>query len=251
MERGGVLLVHTSFRAVRPVAGGPDGLIAALLMALGSEGTLVMPCWSGDRMELFDPSTTPADRDLGTTAEHLRRDSRTVRGRHRFAFAALGPKAEEVVGDSICFPPHGPVSAVGRVRDLGGQILLLGCGQSENTTIHLAELEAGVTYRRLKRCVLSFEGAPFILDYAENDHCCDRFVLVDDWMRDRSRQLEGTVGGAQARLMRSRELVTLVTDRLKVEPECFLHDPDAGCVQCDEARAGAIACYSYHTSNGP
>jgi hypothetical protein len=56
---GGVLLVHTSFRAVRPVEGGPAGLIAALCDALGS-GTLVMPSWTGHDEEPFDPSTTPA-----------------------------------------------------------------------------------------------------------------------------------------------------------------------------------------------
>lgn len=47
VERGGVLLVHTSYRAVRPVAGGPLGLIEALRAALGPNGTLVMPSWTG------------------------------------------------------------------------------------------------------------------------------------------------------------------------------------------------------------
>jgi len=40
---GGALLVHTSFRKVRPVEGGPLGLIGALRRALGRDGTLVMP----------------------------------------------------------------------------------------------------------------------------------------------------------------------------------------------------------------
>ncbi|HTD76544.1 MAG TPA: AAC(3) family N-acetyltransferase, partial [Chloroflexota bacterium] len=42
VEHGGVLLVHTSFRAVRPVEGGPLGLIEALRAAIGPPGTLVM-----------------------------------------------------------------------------------------------------------------------------------------------------------------------------------------------------------------
>jgi len=37
---GAVLLVHTSFRAIRPIAGGPRGLIDALRDALGPHGTL-------------------------------------------------------------------------------------------------------------------------------------------------------------------------------------------------------------------
>jgi len=249
VERGGTLLVHTSFRAVRPVDGGPEGLIEALLLALGPEGTLVMPCWSGNRMELFDPLMTPADRNLGVTAEYLRRDTRSMRGRHCFAFVALGPKAAQIVGDPVCFPPHGSISAVGRVRDLNGQILLLGCGHSENTTIHLAEIEAGVFYRRLKRCVLTFEGIPFEIDYAENDHCCERFCIVDGWMRGIGRQHEGRVGAAQARLMYSRDLVSTVANHLDAKPELFLHGPNAGCVQCDEARTGALVRQRHDTGS--
>ena len=47
VERGDVLLVHTSFRNVRPVEGGPLGLIDALRDAIGPGGTLVMPSWTG------------------------------------------------------------------------------------------------------------------------------------------------------------------------------------------------------------
>jgi len=39
---GGVLLVHCAFSRVKPVEGGPVGLIRALRAALGSQGTLVM-----------------------------------------------------------------------------------------------------------------------------------------------------------------------------------------------------------------
>ncbi len=48
VEKGGVLLVHASFRATGPVEGGPLGLIEALRDALGPDGTLVMPSWSED-----------------------------------------------------------------------------------------------------------------------------------------------------------------------------------------------------------
>ena len=48
VREGVVVVVHTSFRAVRPVVGGPLGLIEALREALGPDGTLVMPAWTGD-----------------------------------------------------------------------------------------------------------------------------------------------------------------------------------------------------------
>src|SRR5207248_9699202 len=58
VREGGVLLVHTSFRAVRPVEGGPIALIEALHDALGPEGTLVMPTMTDDESP-FDPAATP------------------------------------------------------------------------------------------------------------------------------------------------------------------------------------------------
>jgi len=70
---GGVLLVHTSYRAVRPVEGGPAGLIDALCAALTPGGTLVMPSWSDDDDAPFDPARSPVARDLGVVAETFRR----------------------------------------------------------------------------------------------------------------------------------------------------------------------------------
>ncbi len=82
VEAGGVLLVHTSFRALRPIEGGPLGLIAALRTALGPEGTLVMPSWTGDDATPFDPATTAAAPDLGVTADFFWRQPGTVRSDH-------------------------------------------------------------------------------------------------------------------------------------------------------------------------
>lgn len=235
VQHGAVLLVHTSFRAVRPVAGGPAGLIEALLQALGPEGTLTMPTWPGDddapyRLDL------PADPDLGVTAEIFRRRSNTLRSLHSEAFSAEGPAAAEVVGDPLPIPPHIPESPVGRVRDLDGQILLLGVGHERNTTLHLAEVMAGVRYGVPAHATVMRDGKPVRIDYLENDHCCRRFVQADDWLRARGLQQEGIVGHAEARLMRSRDLVETACVRLAEDPTVFLHPREAGCAECDEAR---------------
>ena len=66
---GGVLLVHSSFRSVRPLEDGPLGLIEALRAALGPGGTLVMPSWSGLDDEPFDPATSPVTPDLGVVSD--------------------------------------------------------------------------------------------------------------------------------------------------------------------------------------
>lgn len=234
---GGVLVVHTSFRAVRPVAGGPAGLIGALRAALGPEGTLVMPSWTGSDEEPFDPRTTPASPELGIVADTFWRMPGVVRSEHPFAFAALGPEAEPVTAGPLPLPPHVHDSPIGRVYDRGGQVLLLGVGHDANTTLHLAELLAGVPYGVPKHITIQRDGNPVRVPYRENDHCCLRFGLADGWLRERGLQAEGRVGHGDARLVRSRDVVRVALEFLRRDPLVFLHSPEEGCADCDEARS--------------
>ncbi len=234
---GGVLLVHTSFRAVRPVENGPAGLIAALRRAVGSDGTLAMPSWTADGDTPFDPDQTPAAPDLGVVAETFRRLPGVLRSDHPFAFAALGPAAEQVTADPLPLPPHGVKSPVGRVHDLDGQVLLLGVGHDADTTLHLAELVADVPYRVPKHCTVLRDGHPTRIEYGENDHCCRNFALADGWLRASGAQNEGPVGHAHARLARSRHIVAAAVSALRRNPLIFLCTAEEGCQECDEARA--------------
>jgi aminoglycoside 3-N-acetyltransferase len=245
VEPGGVLLVHTSFRAVRPVAGGPPGLIAALRDALGPAGTLVMPSSSADDDAPFDPKTSPASPDLGVVAETFWRlpggaGTSVLRSDHPQAFAAAGPQAAPIIADPLPLPPHIPASPVGRVHDLDGQVLLLGVGHDANTTLHLAELLAGAPYRVPRHCTVLRDGGAVRIDYRENDHCCARFALADDWLRTRGLQSEGLVGHAHARLARSRDIVAVAIEHLARDPLLFLHPAGIGCSECDAARRSTV-----------
>ena len=236
VEEGGVLLLHTSFRATRPVEGGPRGLIEALHDALGPEGTLVMPSWSGENDEPFDPRSTPVPPSLGVVADTFWRLPGVVRSNHCQAFAAAGPEAARITSDPLPLPPHIPESPVGRVHDLDGQVLLLGVGHDADTTLHLAELIAGVPYRVPTYCTALQHGRPVRVDYEENDHCCERFALADEWLRARGLQSESRVGQAHARLARARDIVGVTLEHLAEDPLLFLHPPGAGCAECDAAR---------------
>lgn len=232
--RGGVLLVHTSFRAVRPVDGGPEGLIDALREFLGPEGTLVMPSW-GAGGGLFDPASTTPSHDLGVVAGTFWRMPGVLRTDHLHAFSAAGPAAASILADPLPLPPHIPESPVGRVHDHDGQVLLLGVNHDANTTVHLAEVLGDVPYRVPKHCTVLRDGVPMRIEYGENDHCCQGFRLVDGWLRTADLQTEGAVGHARARLMRSRDVVEVVTARLRDDPLVFLHPVGSGCGECDEA----------------
>jgi aminoglycoside N3'-acetyltransferase len=231
------LLVHTAFRAVRPVEWGPLGLIQALRSAVGPDGTLVMLSYTGDADSPFDPLTTPASPDLGVVADAFWRLPGVLRSHHPEAFAASGPLASEIVQGPLPLPPHRYESPIGRVYDLDGQVLLLGVGHEANTSLHLAELLAGVPYRVPKRCTIVQDGRAVRLDYGENDHCCELFGFADGWLRASGLQSEGPVGNAHARLFRARDVVRLALDHLAADPLLFLHPAEAGCEECDLARA--------------
>ena len=241
VRQGSVLLVHTSFRAVRPVEDGPLGLIEALHAAVELTGTLVMPAWTGEDDQLFNPGSTRASEDLGVVADTFWRLPGVLRSRHPFACAASGPAAARITSDPLPLPPHRAESPVGRVHDLDGQVLLLGVGHDANSTLHLAEILAGVPYGVQKHCTVFDHRVVTRIEYRENDHCCQRFALADDWLRARGRQFEGRVGHAHARLVRSRDIVRIACEELAKDPLVFLHASSASCAECDAARASLVA----------
>ena len=63
------------------------------------------------------------------------------------------------------------------------------------------------------------------IDYLENDHCCQRFALADDWLRARGLLAEGPVGHGTARLFRARDVVRLAVANCAETRSCFCTAP--------------------------
>ena len=94
-------------------------------------------------------------------------------------------------------------------------------------------------YRRPKS-VLVRQGEQIArVDYGENDHRCQNFALVAGWLDAKGLQRRGVVGHAGARLVRSRDIVETVVERLRAEETIFLH-PYGVDEECDEARASIL-----------
>jgi len=234
VQPGGILLVHAAFSRVAPVEGGPHGLVEALLAAVGSRGTLVMPSMADDDDVPFDPARS-ACRAVGMLADTFWRMPGVLRSDSPHAFAARGALAARITRPHPVDVPHGLESPPGRVYELGGQVLLLGVGHDADTTVHVAENLAGVRYRRPKHATVLEEGRPRRYEYGETDHCCERFELLDDWLG--SKQQRAIVGRAEARLARSRDIVAAALERLRADETVFLHPAGEPCSECNEARA--------------
>lgn len=147
---GGMLLVHSSLRALGAVPGGSETVIQGLLEALGPEGTLLLPALSYElvtrRSPRFDILHTPSN--VGAIPEAFRTRPGTRRSLHpthsvcavgRCAVALLEPHAADTT-------PCGPNSPFHTLPEQGGQILMLGCGLSPNTSMHAIEELAAPPY---------------------------------------------------------------------------------------------------------
>ena len=177
---------------------------------------------------------------MGVVADTFWRLPGVRRSDSPHAFAAAGPRAGAITAPHPVDVPHGPDSPVGRALALDGQVLLIGVGHDANTTIHLAEILAGVRYRLPAHATILRGGRPPRVDYRENDCCCARFARVDGWLEAEGRQRRGRVGDADARLTQARDVVTAVTAHLAVDELAFFHPP-GGDAECDAARASVPA----------
>jgi len=150
VRQGGLVLVHSSLSSLGSVVGGAATVIRALLEAVGSEGTLVLPTHSWDEMEaggrVFDAGRTRSC--VGTITEVFRSWPGVVRSLHpTHSVAALGPLARDLVADhELAATPCGSGTPYSRLLDRDGQIVFLGAGLNANTAFHTIEALVGVPY---------------------------------------------------------------------------------------------------------
>jgi len=147
VRRGDILLVHSSLSSLGHVEGGPDAVIDALLEAVGSEGTILMPAYpvTGDWMTyinsdaVFDPRTSPST--MGRITDVFWRRPGVLRSLHpTHPLAVYGPHAEYLVREhEKSQSPCGHTSPFRKLIELNGCILHLGSPFCNTTSLHVVE----------------------------------------------------------------------------------------------------------------
>jgi aminoglycoside 3-N-acetyltransferase len=225
---GGVLLVHSSYKSLGEVLGGPQSVVEALLAAAG---TVVVPThnpensdpatwsnppvpaawWAAIRHERtgFDPARTPASRWMGRVAELVRTWPGARRSDHpQVSFAAIGPRAAEIVTGHSRVDALGEQSPLGALYRLDGQVLLLGCGHDANTSLHLAEVRQPAPPRHETGGAVRGEGWT---TWTEVDVDASDFDTLGADFEATGAVTLGPVGAATARLMSQRAAVDFAT----------------------------------------
>lgn len=235
------VLVHSSYKSIGAVEGGPATVVRALVESLG---TVMMPAFTSDRTFVWDargvfegnayrpeppekeapePFTydTTANKTMGVISETFRTAYPVRRSAHPSAsFIAYGELADLLVGPGT---EEDGVEPIRRLMEAGGDVLLLGVTHTNSTAIHLAEQLAG---RRLfVRHALTPDG----VRAARGGGCGAAFDGLQPHVEYLERRTQ--LGSAALRCYPLPEYVDAARRLLERDPFALL------CDTCDRCRA--------------
>ena len=234
VNEGDTLLVHSSYKSLGPVDGGPQTVIRALEAALGTEGdgTLIMPTFNFDfnKGAPWDVRMTPSK--MGVLTELVRTDPRAKRVFHPFySFAILGKHAG-MLGSLRYKSAYERDSVFGKLRDLDGKIMVVGLSYTNSMTFfhHIEQME-GVDYRFLKQ----FTGE--VTDENGNTYTDTFEMLVRDidmgvitevdpmgTLMEKAGVIQSArIGEADVKLMKANEVYEFTAREMKRDPHLLYY----------------------------
>ena len=228
---GDILIVHTAMSKIGWILGDAVTVIDALMEAVTTEGTLVLPAmttgntepsgwnyppvpeawWPIIRKEMppFAPDMTPV-RGMGRVPETFRKYPGVVRSSHpQVSFASWGRASDKIVSEHPVDDPYGPRSPLGRLYDMDAKVLLIGVDHTNNTSLHLAEHLAEIPHHPLQK-----QGAAMLADgkriwrvWTQLEYDSDDFHLIGEAYENEIGYSPGKIGFADSRLHSVRAVV--------------------------------------------
>lgn len=241
LASGDSLIVHSSMRHLGPVEGGADTVIDAILEVIGPGGNLMLPTFNYVHpvpSPYFDPQETPGR--TGILPEVGRKRPKAVRSLHpTHSVAVIGPDAERLTAGHLRQRVFGVGSPVDLLARGGGKVLLLGVGQTSNSTIHVGEEHAGVPkgswFKELPVVRVRRPDGTFISHQLDTSCSCSAaFEGAEYALRKHGEIRDARVGGV-CRLMLGRDVIRRVVEMVRETPDILLCTCEH-CPPCTGAR---------------
>jgi aminoglycoside 3-N-acetyltransferase len=234
IQQGDAVILHSSFKSLGTVDGGPNTVIDALLDAVGPHGHLLVPTFTYSlpmwHVEPFDPKTSKAR--VGVIPDVLRQRTDAHRSFHpTHSVAVIGPHAEDIIRNHLHATPLGADCPFDRMRKFDAKILMLGTFQDTNSSLHLCEVLAGLPYVRVAFTEgQDFEIAWFINEDGQVEYtqifevpgCSRGFRVVEEPLRQVGVLRDVRVGPSVSQLLRLNDLVNAMKELLHADPTMLL-----------------------------
>ncbi len=241
LTAGDNLIVHSSMRHLGPVEGGTDTVIDAILEVIGIKGNLMLPTFNYVHpvpSPYYDPRETPGR--TGILPEVGRRRREAVRSLHpTHSVAVIGPDAGRLTAGHLAQRVFGVGSPVDLLAREGGKVLLLGVGQTSNSTIHVAEEHAGLPKgpwpAGLPVVKIRRPDGTFLSHQLDTSCSCSASFEGAEWaLRAHGEIRDARIGGV-CRLMLGRDIIRRVGEMIREKPDILLCTWEH-CAPCTAAR---------------
>jgi aminoglycoside 3-N-acetyltransferase len=245
IDHSGPVIVHASLSAFSEVHGGAETVVGAILATFNS---VIMPVFTlktmvipetgpenngvvygsgkdANRMAEFFQPDMPADRLMGRVAEAFRQYPKAHRSSHPI-LSFTGVNADQALEAQLIAEPLAPIRVL---TENNGWVLLLGVGNSVNTSIHYAESLAG--RKQFMRWALTQQG---ILECPGYPGCSDGFQALDLHLDGVTRRV--VIGSAMVQAILLVDLVEIVKTWLAADHFMLLCQRSS-CERCNAVRA--------------
>ncbi len=235
IEKGDILLLHSSLTSMGHVHGGADAVIDAFLEVLGSDGTLVMSTLTG-WFSPYDAASSPSA--VGKISEVFRKREGVCRSLHPVhSVAAAGKYAEYITsGHEACETGCGEGTPYFKLRELSAKAVLLGVDMDRNTIMHsLEELIDARYLRTLDIAAPTYlpEAETFTLKKFPPGH--RDFLAITPYLRRADAMTEGVIGDAVVKVIDIPRLFEIGLALLKENPLFFICE-NPNCNSCHWSR---------------
>lgn len=230
IDKKGTLLVHSSYKSLGPVAGGPKTVLDTLATFM-AEGLLVLPTHTWKYINADNPEFHVAESpsNVGILTDLFRKREGVVRSWHpTHSVAALGEDAEAfTAGDEKCDTPCARNSAWGRLLDREAKIMLVGVDLTRNTFIHGVEEWLDIPGRMTDTHEMLYTVLPdgTKIPVPSRRHCglswSEHFWKIDEVLQKTGAMWLGELGDAEVRVCDTVKLTAVITKMLQRNPELF------------------------------
>lgn len=238
---GDKVLIHSSYKSLGPVDGGPETLIRALMDTVGPDGLLLFPTFSYDHVTRFNPifDVRYTAGNVGYIPEYFRHMAGVKRSLHpTHSVAVWGKEQDRYIAnhqeDSTCLGINSPLY---KLKEDGGKILMIGCGISHNTLLHGLEVYCRPPYA----LNVDYSDPKYHREYTcidEQDRIYRReffhvFLFEHGFESDFDKLAEicpikqGNILEAECFLMNAREVWDTGYQKMQEDPFFFVKRPDS------------------------